>query len=303
MTDTRAALAFVLLLAGGLAQAGVGRASAASAAPSASPDPGVFSNLEAWLDTALPSDAPAGSTIAVGLTIWDSQQSNFLAMNGLYLKLQPATGKGHPTEAEIVRADWPGHFMAHVIVPKGGPGAVEVVVRDETDLPIQVDGVGPPAAAPLSALVGAQVHLPSKPVTAGLPLDLVVDVRPQADWEPPINLPDRLVVIATLGRGPDLANVEIHLAAGSTTTYTGPITIPAAGDVSLVFAFPGGTSGADDVIPGATTRVKVGTAETSDGPRATAPATDGGQAWPLIGGAVALVVAAAFVIRRVFADL
>ncbi len=277
---------------------------AASAAPSASAeaDPGAYPNLEVWLDKAVTPDAAAGTTIAIGLTIWDSHEAQFAVMRGLYLKLYPATGKARPTEAET-SSDWPGHLLANVIVPKGGPGAVEVVVRDQTDLPIHTGGVGPPPAASLSSLVGAQVHLPSEPVIAGRPMDLVVDVRTQVEWDPAVSVPDRLVVIATLGRGPDLANTEIHRATGSMTTFGGPITIPEAGDVTLVFAFPGGTSGADDIIRGATTRVRVGAAGGASIPVVAAPVTDGGSPWPLIGGGLALVLTAAFVIRRVFADL
>src|SRR5258706_2170755 len=122
MTQHRAVFAVVLFLAAGLAMAGADQAAAASPAPSASPPAeSAFTNFEAWLDHAPPPDAPAGSTITVGLTIWDSQQANFLVMSGLYLKLHPASGKARPTEAELTRSDVPGHFAADVIVPKGGP--------------------------------------------------------------------------------------------------------------------------------------------------------------------------------------
>jgi hypothetical protein len=277
---------------------------AASPAPSASAEagPGAFPNLEVWLDRATRTDARPGSTIAVGLTIWDSQQAKFLVMSGLYLELYPATGKARPTEAEITRSDWPGHFLANVIVPKGGPGAVEVVVRDgNADLPIHVGGVGPPPTAPLSSLVDAEVQLPSEPAIAGRPMDLVVDLRTRVEWDPPVGLPDRLIVIATLGRGPELTNTEIRAVTGSPTTFAGPITIPKAGNVTLAFAFPGGPSGADDFFQ-TTTRVQVGAAGEST-PAVAAPVPDGGLPWPLIGGGIIIVVAAAFLIRRVFADL
>lgn len=278
-------------------------AAAASAAPSASAAAsGAFPNLEVWLDRALTPDAPAGSTIPVGLTIWDSQQGKFLVMSGLYLKLYPATGKAPSTEAEITRSDWPGHFLANVIVPKGGPGAVEVVVRDGTaDLPIHVGGVGPPPTAPLSSLVSADVQLPSEPAIAGRPMDLVVDLRTHVEWDPPVSLPDRLIVVATLGRTPELTNTEIRAVTGSPTTFAGPITIPKAGNVTLAFAFPGGTSGADDFLQ-STTRVQVVPAGESI-PAVTAPVPDDGWPWPLIGGGIIIALAAAFVIRRVFADL
>jgi hypothetical protein len=257
-----------------------------------------------WLDRATRTDARPGSTIAVGLTVWDSQQAQFLVMSGLYLKLHPATGKARPTEAEIIRADWPGHFFANVIVPKGGPGAVEVVVRDgNADLPIHVGGVGPPPTAPLSSLVDSEIRLPSEPAIAGRSMDLAVEVRPRVDWDPPVSLPDRLIVIATLGRGPELTNTEIRAVFGSPTTFAGPITIPKAGNVTLAFAFPGGTGGADDFFQ-TTTRVQVGVGEEDAGtPRVAAPVPDGGVPWLLIAGGLALVFAAALVVRRVFADL
>ena len=277
---------------------------AASPDPSASAeaDPGAYPNLEVWFDRAPTPDAPAGTTITVGLTIWDSHEAQFAVMSGIYVKLHPASGKARPTEAET-RSDWPGHLLADVIVPKGGPGAVEVVVRDQTDLPIHAGGVGPPPAAPLSSLVGAQVQPPSEPANAGRPIELVVDIRTQVDWDPGVGLPDRLVVIASLGSGPDLANTEIHRAPGSRTSFAGSITVPQAGDVQLAFAFPGGTSGADDIIKGATTRVRVGTATSPAGPPRGPPATDDGVPWLLVGGAAALVATAGFVIRRVLADL
>jgi hypothetical protein len=277
---------------------------AASPAPSASAeaDSGAYPNLEAWLDRATRTDARPGSTIAVGLTIWDSQQAQFLVMGGLYLKLHPASGKARPTEAELTRSDWPGHFVANVVVPNGGPGAVEVVVRDgNRDLPIHVGGVGPPPTAPLSSLVAAEVQLPSEPAIAGRPMDLIVDVRTPVEWDPPVSLPDRLIVIATLGRGPELTNAEIRAVTGSPTTFAGPITIPKAGNVTLAFAFPGGSNGADDFFQ-ATTQVHVGEQAASTEGVAT-PVPDGGVPWPLIAGGIALVVAAALVIKRVFADL
>jgi hypothetical protein len=301
----RAALAAAALLVPALTAVAGGPVSAASAAPSEDPNAGAYPTLEAWLDRAPPPDARAGSTIEVGLTIWDSRQAQFIPMGGLYLKLHPATGKARPTEAETL-PDWPGHLVANVIVPKGGPGAVELVVRDgPADLPIHVGGVGPPPDAPLSSLVFAAIHLPSGQVIAGRPMDLVVDVRTQADWDPPVSLPDRLVVIATLGRGQELANTEIQRAAGSGSeaTFAGPITIPEPGEVTLVVAFPGGQRGADDIIQGATTRVMVGGPGPSAATDATAPAVDAGVEWPIVGGAAALVVIAGFVIRRVFADL
>jgi hypothetical protein len=277
---------------------------AASPAPSASAaaDPGAYPNLEAWLDRAIGADARPGSTIPVGLTIWDSQQGQFLVISGLYLKLHPATGKARPTEAEIIRSDWPGHFLANVIAPDGGPGAIEVVVRDgNADLPIRLGGVGPPPTASLSSLVAAHVQLPSEPAIAGRPFDLVVAVRTLVDWDPPVSLPDRMIVIATLGRGPELTNTEIRAVTGSPTTFAGPITIPKAGNVALDVGFPGGPNGADEFFQ--TVRLQVGSEAASTPGEATPVVLEGGVPWPLIAGGIALVLAAVLVIRRVFADL
>ena len=309
-----AAIVWAVVLGTMLPMAAIESVRAASAAPSASAgtDAGAYPNLEAWVDQAPPPDAPAGSTILVGLTIWDSHQAQLFEMNGLYLKLHPATGKARPTEA-VTRSDWPGHLLANVIVPKGGPGNVELVVRDQTctadgtcgpaDLPIHVGGVGPPPDAPLSSLVSAIVHLPAEPAVAGRPMDVVVDVTPRAEWDPStLGVPDRLVVIATLGRGPDLANTVIRRQNGPNAPYRGQITIPEPGDVALVIAFPG-HGGADDVIQSATTRVKVGASGPSTAPAAIAPPVEDGPSWPLVGGGLALVVVTGFVIRRVFADL
>jgi len=301
----RTALAAGILLGAALAGLAGRPASAASAAPSEDPNAGAYPTLEAWLDRLPPPDAPPGSTIEVGLTIWDSQQAQFMPMGGLVLKLNPATGKARPTEAET-QADWPGHLVATVKVPKGGPGAVELVVRDgPADLPIHVGGVGPPPEAPLSSLVFAFIQLPSGPVNAGRPMDVAVDVRTVVDWDPPVSLPDRIVVIATIGRGQDMASADIPRVTGSgaAATFAGPVTIPEAGDVTLEVAFPGVQGSADEIIAGATTRVRVGGPGPSAATDATAPGVDAGADWPLVGGAAALAVVAGFVIRRVFADL
>jgi hypothetical protein len=310
MTRTRRAI----LLAAFLASAVAGSTSAASPAPSAaSPDAGGLGNLEAWLDEPMTPDTPAGRTIPIGLTIWDTQAAELSPIGGLYLKLHPATGKARPTEAET-RSDWPGHILANVIVPKGGPGAIEIGISGractsdgtctDTSFPFTVGGIGPPPAAPRSLLVSARLQPLVQPVIAGRPIEIVIDLAPLAAWDPEsLGLPDRLVVIARNGTGPDLASTEIRRGAGPVNIFRGQITIPEPGDVALMFALPGGGSGADDVIDSATTRVKVAPA-TDSSPAAAAPdPTQDDVPWPLIGGALVLVLLASLAIRRVFADL
>ena len=314
----RSSLAFraALLFAAGLVTAIAGRGSAASAAPSDAPatsDPGGFGNIELWLDQPIPPQVPAGETILVGLTLWDTNAGELSTMNGLYLRLHPATGKARPAEAET-RSDWPGHILANVIVPKGGPGAIEAGISGractddgtcrDVDFPFKVGGSGPPPDAPRSLLVDARLQPLVQPVIAGRPLEIVIDLAPRAAWPPEsLGLPDRLVVLARNGTGPDLASAEIHRGAGPVDVYRGRITIPDPGDIALMFALPGGRSGADDLIDSAATRVNVVPANDSTPAAAVVDPAHGDVPWLLIGGGAALALLASLVIRRVFADL
>jgi hypothetical protein len=309
MTRTRLAI----LLAAFLAWAVAGSMFAASAEPSAASDPNGFSNIEGWLDEPITPETPAGETILVGLTIWDSAARQLSPMTALYVRLHPASGKARPTEAET-RSDWPGHILANVIVPKGGPGEIEIglsgraCTADGTctnvDFPFRIGGVGPPPEAPHSVLVDPRLQPLAQPVIAGRPLEIVIDLAPRAAWPPEsLGLPDRLVVLARNGTGPDLASTEIRRDAGPVDVYRGQIAIPDAGDVALMFLFPGGPSGADDVIESATTRVRVAPAAADAPAAAAADPTQDGVPWPLIGATLALVLLASLVIRRVFADL
>ncbi len=246
------------------------------------------------------------------MTIWDTMAGQLSTIGGLYLRLHPGTGKALPTEAET-RSDWPGHLLANVIVPKGGPGAIETGISGSActsdgtckraDFPFTVAGVGPPPDAPRSVLVSARLQPVVPPVIAGRPVEIVMDLALRAAWDPAtIGLPDRLIVSARNGTGPDLASAEIRRGAGPVDLYRGQITIPDAGDVALLFAIPGnGTE--DDVIQSATTRVKVVAAIDSGAPAAVADPGQGDVPWPLIGGGAALLLLASLVIRRVFADL
>jgi len=306
------ATASAIVVAGLFGASIAGPVTAASPAPSDAPVAAGFDTIEAWLDEPLTPDTPAGQTLPIGMTIWDTDQRELSSVGGIYLKLHPATGRARPTEAET-RSDWPGHILANVIVPKGGPGEIEVGVRGrsctsdgtckDADFPFAFGGTGPPPAAPRSLLVTARIEPPVEPVVAGRPMDIVVDVAPKAAWDPAsLGLPDVLVVIATTGRGPDLASSEIRLGAGPGSPYRGQITIPDPGDIALEIVLPG-NGDADDVIPGATSRVTVGEPVTPGRPAVATEDVDTGIAWPLIGGAIVLVLLASLVISRVFADL
>ncbi len=298
-----------------------GPARAASPGPSGSPstDPGVaagFDNLEVWLDRPLPRVAATGSTLPIGLMIWDKGVGRPAAMGGLYLHLKPAQGKAKATSAET-QSDFPGHFLANIIVPAGGPGSVEVGVTgrscssdgtcSDAEFPFKVVGTGPPPDAPRSGLISAIVHVPTAQVPAGEPMDIGVDVTPRAKWaDGALVLPDRLIVAVTLPDRPDIATTELLADPSAPGAYRGSIAIADAGDVALLFAFPVNGQ-ADDVIEQATTRVRivgaVASPATPSGEK-PAPAPVGDQPpWVLIGGGLVAVVAAGFVIRRAFADL
>jgi hypothetical protein len=308
MTRTRSTILPAAILAWAIA----GSAFAASAAPSDAPDGGGFSNIEVWLDQPIPADVPAGESILVGFTIWDNENAPLYPIEGLYVRLHPATGKARPTAAET-RSDWPGHILANVIVPKGGPGAMETGISGracttdgtctDTDFPFTFGGVGPPPEAPHSILVEARLRPLVQPVIAGRPVEVAMSLVPRAAWDPAtIGLPDRLIVFARNGTGPDLASTEIRRDAGPVDLYRGRITIPDPGDVALMFAIPG-SGPEDDVIKSATTRLKVVEADDSSPPAAVADPGQGDVPWPLIGGGAALLLLASLVIRRVFADL
>lgn len=202
---TVVAAAFVMLVAG--------PASAASPAPSAGPssDPdqaGGLGNLEVWLDQPLASRARAGSTIPVGMMIWDASLGQLSDVGGVYLHLHPASGRAKPTSAET-RSDFPGHVSANVIVPRGGAGDLEVGVSarecrsDGTcrtvNIPFRVAGVGPPPGAPRSRLVSAIAHAPTGQVPIDQSMDVVLDIRPRAAWDAAaLDLPDRVILVAFL---------------------------------------------------------------------------------------------------------
>ena len=308
MTRTRSTILPAAILAWAIA----GSAFAASAAPSEAPDGGGFGNIEVWLDQPIPTDVSAGASILVGFTLWDNETAQLFPMEGLYLRLHPATGKARPTAAET-RSDWPGHILANVIVPKGGPGAIETGISGracttdgtctDANFPFTLGGVGPPPEAPHSILIEARLRPLVQPVIAGRPVEVAMSLVPRAAWDPAtIGLPDRLIVFARNGTGPDLASTEIRRGAGPVDLYRGQITIPDPGDVALMFAIPG-NGAEDDVIQSATIRIKVVEPVDSSPPAAVADPGQGDVPWPLIGGGAAVLLLASLVIRRVFADL
>jgi hypothetical protein len=309
-----------LVAAAVLARIAVGAALAASPSPAASPEPVNESNIEAWLDVPIPPSAAVGQPFGVGVTLWDRSQGTFSEITDLFVRLHPATGKAKPTEGKAT-SDWPGHIIAEVVIPSGGPGSLDVGIHTQVCTPgggckpgdflIPFAGVGPPPNASRAELIVATVSEPHDPVTAGAPFDLVVLVEAQAAWDlSTLGLPDRLIAIVNERSGPDLATAELHISrdrgSGSGVTFSGQITIPEPGELTLVVAIPG-NGGADQVIRGSATRLTVGGEAVAGSARPGAPGTspvaaEDGPPWQLVGAAV-LALAGGFVIRKVFADL
>jgi len=287
-----------------------------SAAPSASPEtPQRDLAPQAWLDTPLPTETAAGEQIEIGLTVWGPAEGILVPVDGMYVRILPASGKGKPTEAQA-RSDWTGHLRAQATVPVGGAGAVAVGFHGEqcdasntctpVDLPLRVMGTGPPPEAPRSELVDAGLGLPSAPVVAGVPFELEVDLEPKADWDPAaLGLPDRVVVTVRQPRanGPDLVTAELRSTGPADLRYLGTLTIPEAGDLVLAVALPA-ANGQDETIPSSVTRLQV---EEPGAPGTDAPpplaGDPAGPPVPLLAGLGALVIVAGLLIRRVFADL
>jgi hypothetical protein len=60
--------------------------------------------------------------LQVGYTFWDTRVGDFPNVESPYVKLYPAKGKAAPSEA-IIDQDFPGHVLATVTVPEGGPAS------------------------------------------------------------------------------------------------------------------------------------------------------------------------------------
>jgi hypothetical protein len=239
-----------------------GVAAAASPAP-----PGPSSGVQAWLDApfAPPPDMPTGGHIAVGLTLWDPAAGALGSLDGVYARVYPAKGNAQPTFADAT-TDWPGHLLLQAAPPKGGPGRIEFGIRGPdcpppapcTDRkhPLRLAGTGPPPDAPMASLVEEQTLPIVGDVVAGRPLKLAVMLLPRGEWDG-LDLPDRVVAIATSADGKDLGSAELPLSAGESLPYVGELTIPDTGAVDLSFALPGNGSQPDQVIDGDPTRVNV----------------------------------------------
>ena len=279
--------------------------------PASEPPPDEFS-LQVWLDRPIPPGLEVGGNIEIGLILWDPRAGEILEFGGLFIRLKPATGTAPPSERDAQPdGRMPGHLAARLPVPEGGGGDVEVGFRGQTcdqggtcmptDSLLPITGFGPPPGASPIDLLRAVIRPPEDPLVAGRAADIEVDVVPRIDWEPSaINLPGQLLLIARTARGPDLASVPLARGTSAGTPYTGQLTLPAPGEVTLEVDLPAG-NGADEPFPDSFLRVLVVPADDSSLPADGADAS--GPPVPLIVGGLVALVAVSLVVRRVFADL
>jgi hypothetical protein len=231
----------VLAVLAALAPAG-----ARGATPTPAPvDP--FPTIQTWLDLA-PNDPAAGppdaKNVTLGATFWDVRNHALFGINGLFVQLYPAKGTAKPSEAKAM-SDAPGHVTATLAVPKGGPGRVAIVERDQqcaadgtcrnVDLPLRIYGTGPPPDAPLGSLVRAMLLPITGDVVAGRPTSIAVQVTPVGLWTPDaLKVPGTLRVTATGTGGKQVGSVDLQQdPSGHGLPYTGKIVISGPGQVVL----------------------------------------------------------------------
>ena len=279
--------------------------------------------FQVWLDADFVTpDAAPGDILRAGFTTWDPRRREFFAVGGIEARMRPATGEAEPSVATI-ESDFPGHIIVEFVVPPGGPGAVElgtsaqVCSQDgtcsDTLIPIAIAGIGPPPDADARQLVTATIQPIVGDVVVGRPTPVAVNVQPRGLWVwSALPVPDHLVVAAARRGEPPVATAEIR-PTGAGNPYTGRLTVPDAGPLTLTVAVPG-ADGVDRVIDGSALAVTVIGGGPPESPSASdagrspnAPAgTDQRSAVPPIAWIVGIglvLVVAVVVLRRALADL
>ena len=249
-----------VVVAAALAGAAVG---ASPAPPAASlPTRDSLGQIQVWLDSDfITPDAPPGGSLEAGFTFWDLGQLALKPVAGVYARLRPAKGAAAPSEGQIT-ADFPGHVVAVLVVPKGGPGKVEVGIRGQTcdangtcrpaDIPLPISGTGPPTGAPALDLVTGSIHDFVGDIVAARPFPVTADVMPRGLWNVgDVGLTDTVDVVAFLPNDPSGAmfgSGTLTRQGGVGTPYTGTMTVRTTGNLELAVALRIG--GSDLVIAG-----------------------------------------------------
>ena len=195
----------------------------------------------AWLDHPLPQDAEPGSSIEVGLMLWDNDGQEPIAHFPPFIRLHPATGDAEPSMVGLVE-DWSGHYAWQIEVPAGGVGRLEVGLggtacdangcqRQESIYPVA--GVGPPRDASTPMVAEAAIEIVES-VAAGTPTEVTIRLTPNTDWAPgAFPVPDGLFLQVREPRGGVLNEVLAPLLDADDLTYRVTLTLPEPGDFVL----------------------------------------------------------------------
>lgn len=282
-----------------------GDALGASPAASQSPPPGATAepsepppegppSIEAWLDRPVPSDAAPGSTLDVGVVLWDPRAGSVESTGTvIFVRVHDAAGGAIPPDG-AARQNWRGHYAGTIEVPARGLGLLQFGVRGTacddsgctpSDWIFPIAGAGSPPDAPVTSLATATIDPPAGPLVAGQPAKVTIRLHPNAGLDLELfAMPESLVVRAREPRGPNLATATLSRVEGTGAAdgaYAGSLTIPAAGDVVL--------EAATDADGGDATRFGTSLTRIIVAPASSAPAAAaGGVPWPV---AAALVVA------------
>jgi hypothetical protein len=232
---------------------------AASPAPSA-PTKDSLATVQAWLDaSSITPDAPKGGFVQVGFTFWDTAAHDFAPIDGVYARLHPGKGNAAPSPAKI-EADFPGHVVATFEVPAGGPGALEVGVHGQActaagacvpaTISLRISGTGPPPDAQPLSLVSATYHDFVGDLVAARAFPVAVDIAPRGLWDfDALHLPTTFTAVAVASDGTRVATADLTEAGDVGTPWTGSMTIPDTGDVTLTVEIPG-DGGGGATLPG-----------------------------------------------------
>ncbi|HET7028917.1 MAG TPA: hypothetical protein VFI34_00270 [Candidatus Limnocylindrales bacterium] len=312
--------AVLVLAAGFIVLSAVPAGAVAQSAPPTPADATHDDSIEIWQDEALPPDVPAGRSVDVAFTTWDTRRQTLSELNTADVRVHPAAGKARPTKAQT-HSDWPGHLVTTITVPAGGLGPIEIgypsqtCTGDGTCTPSFVSftmaGVGPPPQAPRSLLVDATIQPAADPASVDQPFSVQVTIAPRASWDPTsLALPEKVVLIGVQLGGQETTQVDLR--AVNDGHYAGAITLPHPGDTTLSVAFQD-ASNQIDPIDRSTVRFQVAGAGSSEQPApsvaAEGPATTSAAPFwsdlPLlpIVAVLAVLLAASLVVRRAFADL
>ena len=289
----------ILLLGSSLALASV-PALGASPAPEPTFTPG-----QAWLDAALPTEAPAGTTVSIGALLWSPDQGDVVTSITPRFTIHPATGKAAAAIANGV-PDWRGHYTAQLVVPRGGFGrfdiGIPVTFCDAAGACVHQDSlfdvaVGPPVDVKLPAIASGSLSLSATTVPVRTSIHIDAQVFPNISWPERLPLPSRLYVQVREQQGPIVLEAPADAGQFGDGSYAANVIVDKPGDYVAQLATVLG-AGVGDLFGTALAPFTV----TASAEAAPAPATARrGEAatewWPVALGAFGLVVAALLFFR------